>query len=120
MSFQEKYLKYKSKYLDLKNQIGGLCTHVYKVGEEVIINGNVRLTNPFEDQIVSEQKAVIIELLPPHNVGCFYIVRLIGGQFNGRTAVEITEQQIKKIQNLIFQFNNYKFITVPIFPFPFL
>jgi len=59
-----------------------------------MINGNIRLRDPFEDRVVALQKAVIIELLPPHVAGCFYIVRLIGGPLNGRTAVEITDQQI--------------------------
>jgi hypothetical protein len=93
MSFQEKYLKYKSKYLDLKNQIGG--THGYKVDDEVIINGTIILTNPEEYETVSEQKAVIVSLLPPHNTRLLYIVRLIGCQFNDRIAVEINEKQIK-------------------------
>ena len=47
MSFKEKYLKYKSKYLDLKNQIGG---------------SNFVLTNGSESIELNHQEAIALEL----------------------------------------------------------
>jgi hypothetical protein len=41
MDFKEKYLKYKLKYLELKNQYGGKNKCPYKVGYKVLINGPV-------------------------------------------------------------------------------
>ena len=47
MSFKEKYLKYKSKYLSLKNQIGG---------------SNLVLTNGSESIELNNQEAIALEL----------------------------------------------------------
>lgn len=74
-----------------------LCTHTYSVGEKVMISGKIRLENPFEDKVVASQSAVITKLLPRHQAGCFYKVRLIDGPLDNRIAVEITDTHITPI-----------------------
>ena len=47
MNFEQKYLMYKSKYLELKNQMGG----AFKVKDWVCINGTIQIKDMRDDSI---------------------------------------------------------------------
>ena len=99
MSFQEKYLKYKNKYLQLKNQIGGNKFGIYDEVERKHMNYNggypMRTLN---------QVGKIIKILPEDSNGNklysieFYLYNSRTPQENTYTVAEKDLELIKKYQ----------------------
>jgi hypothetical protein len=81
MNSYQKYLKYKGKYLKLKNQLGGgdpgisyeILSHYLKTG---IVNNNINLLEHFDETILSNTSPYILAALPITNILSIFLQQL--------------------------------------------
>ncbi len=102
MDYYEKYLKYKNKYISLKNSVGGWCfTSRCKLIEQL---KKLKYTAKIEDTVTEGQLKIMIELITklrnlkdPKGVG-----------YTNEITNAITSEELSRLQNII-DFINFHF-----------
>jgi len=110
MNNQKKYLKYKIKYHELKNQIGGM----FNIGDRVRVTGdnNIVVLNHSGEKNYSDVEGEIIESkVTPNGTRVYYLSTQFGyaleinSIWHNITLIRVPEGQVQRLAHLGLKFN---------------